>query len=329
MTPKIFFLVTIDTECDKGAKWHIQYPLSFNNIYEGIPKVLSPLFGEYNIRPTYLLSPEILYDEKSIQVLLNEKNVELGTHLHAEFIEPEIMEKPTATFLTQVELRKKVEEEKLINLTRLFRDKTGYDPLSFRSGRYGMSAFTLTILESLGYAVDSSIMPFRKYNFSNNKYVDYWNAYLQPYYPSQKNALKKGKMSILEVPLTSVTPMVYRYPSSLLKFMNPHESSIKNKVLSRLNLKDNTHYYLTPHKQAFADLKYLSDFVINKFRNNKVVILNMMFHSNEVYPSASPYTKSWKEITAYKNSMAQYFEYLKEEYNAESIGLSYVKEVFL
>ncbi|MBS1688541.1 MAG: hypothetical protein JSS96_07445 [Bacteroidetes bacterium] len=329
MTPKVFFLVTIDTECDKGAKWHIQYPLSFNNIYEGVPRVLSPLFNEYNIRPTYLLSPEILYDDQSMQVFLKEKNVELGTHLHAEFIAPEMIEKPTSTFLTQVELKKEIEAEKLKNLTDLFKEKTGKKPLSFRAGRYGMSKFTLEILESLGYIVDSSIMPYRKYRFSNDRYVDYWNAYLQPYYPSKENALKNGKMSIMEVPLTSVTPLVYKYSPVFMKFLNPNNSTIKNKILTRLNLKDNTHHYLTPYKQPLADLKCLSNFVVNRFRNNKVVILNMMFHSNEVYPNASPYTQTWEDVNAYSNSMAEYFQYLKKTYNAESIGLSDVKGVFI
>jgi len=329
MTPKVFFLVTIDTECDKGAKWHIKYPISFNNIYEGVPRILSPLFDEYNVKPTYLLSPEILYDDKSMQILLKEKNVELGTHLHAEFIAPETIERPTSTFLTQVELEKEVETQKLYNLTELFREKTGSAPYSFRAGRYGMSESTLEILESLGYLVDSSVMPYRKYTFSNNKYVDYWNAYLQPYYPAKENALKKGKMSILEVPLTSVTPIVYKYPPALLKFLNPNNSAIKNKILTRLSLKDNTHYYLTPYKQPLSDLKRLSDFVVNKFRNSKVVILNMMFHSNEIYPNASPYTQTWEDVNAYRNSMGEYFQYLKETYNAESIGLSDVKRVFI
>lgn len=328
MRKKIFFVLTIDTECDKSYDWGITYPISFKNIYESVPQVLEPLFSDCSIKATYLLSPEIIYDQLSMEVLKGQKNVELGTHLHSEFISPEPVEKPYSTFLTQVELRKEVEYEKLKNLTNLFKEKTGAQPTSFRSGRYGMSFDTLSILQSLGYKVDSSIMPYRKCTFGNNKSVDYWGAHMQPYYPSSSNYLKKGNMSIMEVPVTSLTGLVYKYPH-LAKLLNPNKSRLKSSILSKLGLKDNRHYYLGPYRHSLDSMKKLTEFYVYKFRDSKVIVLNMMFHSNEVYPSASPYTNTWEEVNLFKQSIYDYSSYLTSNYDVESIGLSDVKDIII
>ena len=84
-----FFIISIDTECDKDKNWKVIKPLSFIGVYEGV-NILEKIFDKYNIRAVYLLSPEVIYDEKSVLIFkdLLKKGVELGTHLHGEFIEP-------------------------------------------------------------------------------------------------------------------------------------------------------------------------------------------------------------------------------------------------
>ena len=82
--------VTIDTECDKSPTWANSDPLTFRSVTEGIPEKLQPLFKEFDIKSTYLLSPEVIEDRRCKEVLnLIKNDCELGTHLHAGFIEPE------------------------------------------------------------------------------------------------------------------------------------------------------------------------------------------------------------------------------------------------
>jgi hypothetical protein len=64
----IYLIVSVDTECDKGSKWAIKKPLSFLNVIKGIPDRLEPLFDEFGIKPTFLLSPEVLTDDESTRL---------------------------------------------------------------------------------------------------------------------------------------------------------------------------------------------------------------------------------------------------------------------
>ena len=65
----ILLVLSIDTECDKDQNWNVKRPMSFTNIISGIPQRLTPLFGKYKIKPTYLISPEVLNDEDSVSLL--------------------------------------------------------------------------------------------------------------------------------------------------------------------------------------------------------------------------------------------------------------------
>ena len=77
-----YIIVSIDTECDKDENWLIRRPLSFTNVTRGIRERLTPLFTRYNIKPTYLISPEVLNSRGSVESLKSIENCELGTHLH-------------------------------------------------------------------------------------------------------------------------------------------------------------------------------------------------------------------------------------------------------
>ena len=96
-----------------------------------------------------------MLDEKSVNVFKSfEENVELGTHLHSEFIDPDSNFSTKDTTLYQKDLSYKNEKEKLFNITELFKKTFGYGPKSFRAGRFGISKDTLKILENLNYKVD-------------------------------------------------------------------------------------------------------------------------------------------------------------------------------
>ena len=76
---RAYLCVTIDTECDKGQGWRTQRPLAFAGVLEGVGRRLQPLFAEYRAKPTYLLSPEVMRDAASVELLRRiAPNVELG-----------------------------------------------------------------------------------------------------------------------------------------------------------------------------------------------------------------------------------------------------------
>src|SRR5512147_36688 len=80
--------VSIDVECDKDERWAVRRPLTFKGVHEGIGERLTPLFAEYGVRPTYLLSPEVIRDGACADLFRELQDCELGTHLHPEFVLP-------------------------------------------------------------------------------------------------------------------------------------------------------------------------------------------------------------------------------------------------
>src|SRR5579872_3688453 len=88
MLPRVFLCVTVDCECDKGPAWRTRRPLSFEGVHEGIARRLHPMLRRHGVRPTYLLSPELLREPAVVERLASLDGCELGTHLHGELAEP-------------------------------------------------------------------------------------------------------------------------------------------------------------------------------------------------------------------------------------------------
>jgi len=93
-----FLCVTIDCECDKGPRWRTELPLSFTGVTVGIAEKLHPLFARFGVKPTYLLSSEVMSDAASVEVLRSLEGAELGTHLHGEFVGNEGAPRTTSEF---------------------------------------------------------------------------------------------------------------------------------------------------------------------------------------------------------------------------------------
>ena len=324
---KVYFLITIDTECDKGPKWVIKKPLEFRSIKEGIPETLTPLFERFELIPTYLLSPEVILNDQSVSILESLERVELGTHLHGEFLEPFSDFDTNRTSTPQLFYEPDVEYQKLKNLTQLFESRFKYSPTSFRAGRWGLSIKTLGFLQELGYIVDSSISPFRTHYFDQNRYVNFWGTPLQPYHPSPNDYRREGKMKLLEVPATLGNPSLMRLPHFILRQFND-KSKIHKKVLGKLG-KSSKIIMLRPYRSSAEEMIKISESYIKTFRRKSdTIFLNMMFHSNELVPGASPYVQTAADLEKYLNSLKFLFDALKTKYGIIGSGLSEVGNVW-
>ena len=157
---KAFMSITIDTECDKSVDWSNSNPLTYKSVTHGIPNILQPIFKKFGIKPTYFLSPEVIENQECINVFLSIlDDCELGTHLHADYIEPQktfssFAGKETHAF--QTDFLPEIEFNKLKNLTNSFYQAFKFSPAVFRSGRYAANKNTIQSLANLGYKVDSS-----------------------------------------------------------------------------------------------------------------------------------------------------------------------------
>ncbi|MDI6780840.1 MAG: glycosyltransferase [bacterium] len=286
--------ITIDTERDCSPDWSTSNPLTFRSITEGIPEKLQPLFNEYGAKPTYLLSSEVLEDNLSVQTLKKlDGEYELGTHLHAEYIDPQKKFTTYAGTLSsdfQSSYQEEIEHAKMKNLTLLFKEKFGYNPTSFRAGRFGMGENTICSLEKLGYTVDTSVTPHTYWHNSPNP-RSYIGFHEQPYFLNNKNIKKAGKSTIMEIPIT-----IYRTWWGRIPFINR---------FSRFSL------WLRPFQFTVSQMYSVIDYYRKKYSAYDNVILNMMFHSMEVIPQASPYPQTDKEVASFLADIRAVLEYCK------------------
>jgi hypothetical protein len=267
---RAYLCVSIDTECDKGKGWRSKKPLAFEGVREGIVRRLQPIFEAFGGKPTYLLSPEVLRDEASVEALRGLSSAELGTHLHGEYAEPEAFE-PDVTRVFQRDYPEDVERAKLSSLTDQFIRAFGYQPMSFRAGRFGIGPSSCGILESLGYRVESSVTPHVDWSGSGSPGLSFEGAPTQPYHPDAAKPSRAGDAAILEVPVT-----IRRRLVNALPIVGP-----------RLERR-----WLRPTRgTAEALVRLAEDEILDARRRapGRPVVLNAMFHNVEVVPDKSPY----------------------------------------
>lgn len=293
-----YLLVTVDTEVDRDRDWRIGDPPTFTSVVEGIPETLSPLFGRHGVRPTYLVSAEVLEDPAAVQALQSAEGAELGTHLHAEFVEP--MRRVTRDRMAgmkqntiQSQYPPEVERAKLENITKLFRAQIGWDPLSFRAGRYGMSRHTLGFLAELGYQIDSSVTPGIRWNYSEGT-VDYrtWRA--------EPLVVPTPAGGILELPITIQASRFVDAASRL-----PWGADVASRLVARAR----PHKWLRPSRSSGRDMIRLAETLGTRY-------CVLMFHTVEVMPGRSPYAETRADVKRIVAALEELFMWWSDQGNA-------------
>lgn len=315
----IFFVVTIDTEIDKSPDWRTSDKETFFSVLDGIPEKLAPLFDTYRAKPTYLLSSEVIENKECVTALKTINNCELGTHLHGDLIEPKrkVYKLSNAyTLAMQCSYPRKIEYQKLKNLTDLFTKKFGYVPTSFRAGRFAAGDNTINSLEKFGYLVDSSVTPGVDWDYPEGR-ANFLHANNQPYFPSTDKILKSASSKILEVPVSIVCSrfrQYLHYSSNIMIFRR----------LNRIIDKIFPAYWLRPSFQSSKEMLYVIKKMMKQHHTREIVVLNMMFHSMEIISNASPYTKTEKECEGLLKRIEEVLKYgVKNEFHFVTLSELY------
>lgn len=288
-TEKVVVLITIDTECDHDPRWARSRPLTFRSVTEGIHERLQPLFAGIGAVPTYLLTVEVLENEACLRSLRNIQGPhELGTHLHSAFIAPQKKFNDYAGVDStdfQCHCAPDIEYRKLENLTALFQQRLGYAPRAFRAGRFGAGANTIASLERLGYLVDTSVTPHIYWDHPDGG-VDYRKAPEQPYVPDAADIARQSALPrrILEIPV-SITKTLLR----------------------------GRRQWFRPWLSSVARMKHVAQRLLRRYGDRSTVVLNMMFHSMEIVPGATPYPQTADEVARYCDDLAAVLSWCKEE----------------
>jgi len=304
-----YLIVSIDCECDKGAKWRSQRPLAFTGVTDGIARRLQPLFARYGAKPTYLLSAEVMRDPASAETLARlEGSHELGAHLHGEYADPGAFE-PEVTSAFQRDYPPDVEAAKLRYLTDLFSRTFGRRPTSFRAGRFGIGPHSIPILEELDYLVESSVTPHMDWAPNGAPGLAFLSAPTQPYHPDRRDAGRPGESPLLEVPVT----------------IRPHRFAPLPFIGRRVEPR-----WLRPTRtsaQALANLAREEMAAARAVDAERPIVLNAMFHNVEIIPDASPYAKNEREAHAILTRLEGLLAFARGE-GISVVGLSDAAEIF-
>jgi hypothetical protein len=303
-----YLCVTIDTECDKGAGWKVEKPLGFAGIKDGVGHRLAPLFRQHRAKATYLLSPEIMRHDESVTLLRTlAKESDLGTHLHAELAEPGAFV-PDETAAFQRDCSEAEERAKLTTLTDSFKSTFDRAPTCFRAGRFGVGPNSLPILESLGYAVESSVTPHMEWSSAGARGLDFRGAPTQPYHPDPKEPGRPGSSPLWEVPVTIRPSALSRLPI-VGKLAEPR--------------------WLRPTRGTEDGIVQVAKeelLAAEAAAPDRPAVLCAMFHNVEVVPGKSPYAKDEGEARAILSRLSALLAFCERE-RVSVVGLSDLPEI--
>ncbi len=313
-----WLVVTVDTE-EEGL-WSGNYTPSATVKNIASVSRFQSLCDQFAIRPTYLITSPVAESPEAAKILRTiqeEGRCEIGTHVHPWNSPPISTENsfPRDSFLCK--LPTEIQHAKIEHLTDRIERNFGRRPVSFRAGRYGMDTQGIQILQSLGYRVDSSVLPGADY--SNEGGPDFRGANYSPYFPSEDNFLIPGNNnSLLEVPVTAgFTHRHFEIADCLHRqaTRTPWRHLRAVGILDRLGIA--TKVKLSPEQASLKQLKKLSRAMAS--RGAPVQVL--MFHSSSLLPGCSPYVKTERDLERFLERLESYFLFALEELELLPISL--------
>jgi peptidoglycan/xylan/chitin deacetylase (PgdA/CDA1 family) len=160
---------------------------SFTPFYEGIqngtPHLLD-LCDKHDIRATFFWTGHAAENNPDMVRRVRDAGHEIGCHgLYHETLGDPIFPLPNNWPILPSEV-----EGRLREATRIVKNTSGVQPVSFRCPRLWGSTTVLNVLEKLGYVADASFPLY----FYQKPFV--------PYHPSVKDWTKTGRMRIVEIP---------------------------------------------------------------------------------------------------------------------------------
>ena len=273
--------------------------ITLRNIAE-LPR-LQKLCDQHGVRPTYLVTYEVAKDPESRSILrdlASQGRCEIGSHHHPWTTPP-----ASDGHLFPLNLNLEQFRSQLRALTEAVSEVTGEAPVSYRSGRNGFAGSHVEVLESEGYAVDSSVDPF--FNERTKGGPSFAGARLEPYFVSGEDPRRAGASRLLEIPITSA--LNRRLPRRLEAAYADFTPAYTFRRVLRL-LRIVRPIWLRPSYSRTEDMLWLAEHVVS----TKVPVANIIFHSSELLPGGSPYNSTVEDVEAFYDNLSTLLRFLAE-----------------
>lgn len=312
----VYLIVTVDTE-EEGL-WGGSYPVdggTVRNVLEGVPR-FQELCDRYGIRPVYLIDTPVATDREAaslLRSLQDEGRCEVGAHLHPWCTEPHIDYRfPRDSYMMNLPVE--VQRAKLRTLTQQIEESVGHRPVSFRAGRYGLDRHGAAILHELGYAIDSSVVPYTRHTAEGGP--DFSSAPLAPFHVDTDSADPTGALvptdgddGLLEVPVAAGytrTPFEWRH-----RLRDRLERSFLRKlkavgVIDRLGIARRVKF--SPEQASCSDMRALVDCYLKL----GLPCMVMMMHSSSLAAGYSPYASDRAALERFYARLEDAFAYALE-----------------
>lgn len=178
-------IITMDVEPDLT-----RYLTESYHGIESIPKFLQ-ILSKNDIKCDFFITANIAKTFPNIV-----KNIAKGNH----YIGNHGMDHKTPYYCKK---SIKWQKDEISKSTEILENATGKKITMFRAPNFSANGNTITVLESMGYNIDSSVLPGRRLRYKRIIPIyDFRNVSPTPYLPSSEDIRKSGKSSILEIPLT-------------------------------------------------------------------------------------------------------------------------------
>ncbi|MGH7091630.1 MAG: polysaccharide deacetylase family protein [Stellaceae bacterium] len=291
-------LVSVDTE--EAFDWSKPYDRSAIDV-DHIRHLdrAQRIFERYGVRPLYLVDYPVAAQERGHRPLrewLADGRCAVGAHLH-HWVNPPFEEEVSVWNSYPGNLDPALERAKLTRLVETIEASFGQRPLIYRAGRYGIGPATGAILEELGFAIDSSVVP--RTDFSPGLGPDFrdFSTDFFRFGPSE---------SILEVPLTVGWHGRLKHLGPRLQPLSQQALAMRLHVpgiLARTGLLERIR--LTPEGNSFRELKRLTRSLLAA----GVRFFNLTYHSPSLEAGNTPYVRNDAELAALLSVIARYCDY--------------------
>ena len=303
-------IVTVDTEADN--QWDVSAPQTVANL-EALPR-FQRLCDAHGFPPTYLCTYEVVTSERFSETIgpaAGDGRAEVGAHLHPWSTPPFVDEwdGPGTARPYPSELPSELLAHKLAALTSAVEAGAGRRPTSYRAGRWGFSAPQIAVLTSLGYEVDCSVTPgvsWRTDRGLREGGPDFTAAWVEPYELAADDACRVGSSGLLEVPVTILhTNALMRAFRSLRRSYQHHRRSWPWRAANRLLQVAPQWLRPQPHMTSQRLIA-----VAETARALDLPVLELMLHSSELLPGASPSNPTSEAVERVFDRLSRLFTHL-------------------
>jgi hypothetical protein len=302
------FAVFVDTEeefdwnqprsRDQVGTSHIRHLLEFQNLADA-----------HGIRPCYMIDYPVANTPEASAIMAKlyaTGNCQIGTQLHP-WVNPPHDEIVNTFNSFAGNLPIDLERAKLTALTKEIERAIGVKPEVFRAGRYGIGPNSATLLEELGYRVDTSVRP--RFDYAHEGGPSFLRHDSRPYWAGPNGLL-------LELPLgVAFTGQLRRMGRWLYGTGRGRRRLLSGLARSGMLAR----VALTPEDMPEQDVKN----AISSLLDDGLQFLSFSFHSPSLAPGHTPYVRNSAELSDFYRWWDRILTFLAQR-GVEPVGIDAV-----